>query len=190
MQRSIRYIPLITLVGLSIGFLPITMTQVSAQEWGKSFNPYTRQWEDVGPPSADVPNRQSGEDAAEAPAEVPKREADNTSQSVEDSAEAPEDSAEATLEMPKREADDARQSTESAAEAAAELLQREAKDSTRWLYERPSCPKMHYHKPLSGRDVCSDPLGGDADVSCSPGATLVIDYHPAGSDACRSQLTF
>ena len=168
MQRSIRYIPLITLVGLSNGFMPLAMTQVSAQEWGKSFNPYTRQWEDVSPPSADSPNRPSAEGAAETPAEVPKREAVNTSQSVEDSAEAPE----------------------SAAEAAAELLQRETKDSTRWLYERPSCPKMHYHKPLSGRDVCSDPLGGDADVSCSPGATLVIDYHPAGSDACRSQLKF
>ena len=182
MQRSIRYIPLITLVGLSIGFLPLVMTQVSAQEWGESFNPYTRQWENVGPPSADVPNRQSGEDAAETPAGA---------------AQAPEDSAEAATEVPKREADDASQSAEdsaeapeSAAEAAAELLQREAKDSTRWLYERPSCPKMHYHKPLSGRDVCSDPLGGDADVSCSPGATLVIDYHPAGSDACRSQLKF
>jgi len=165
MQRSIRYMPLITLVGLSIGFLPLAMTHVSAQEWGKSFNPYTHQWEDIGPPSADFPNRQSDEDAAEtpagaaqAPAEMPKRAADNTSQS--------------------------------AAEAAAELLQREAKDSTRWLYERPSCPKMHYHKPLPGRDVCSDPLGGDAGISCSPGATLVIDYHPAGSDACRSQLKF
>ncbi len=187
MQRSIRYMPLITLVGLSIGFLPIAMTQVSAQEWGESFNPYTHQWEDIGPPSADFPNRQSGEDAAEtpagaaqAPAEMPKRAADNTSQSAEGAAEA-------ALEVPKREADDARQS---AAEAAAELLQREAKDSTRWLYERPSCPKMHYHKPLPGRDVCSDPLGGDAEISCSPGATLVIDYHPAGSDACRSQLKF
>ena len=168
MQRSIRYIPLITLVGLSIGFMPLTMTQVSTQEWGESFNPYTRQWEDVGPPSTDFPNQQSPEDAAETPTELPKREADNTSQSVEDSVEAPA----------------------SAAEAAAELLRREAKDSISWLYERPSCPKMHYHKPLSGRDACSDPLGGDADVSCSPGATLVIDYHPAGSDACRSQLKF
>ena len=175
MQRSIRYIPLITLVGLSIGFMPLAMTQVWAQEWSEFFNPYTRQWEDVGPPSADSPNPQSAEDAAETPAgaaqapgKVPRQEADNTSQSVEDSAEAPE----------------------RAAEAAAELLQRETKDSTRWLYERPSCPKMHYHKPLSGRDACSDPLGGDADVSCPPGATLVIDYHPAGSDACRSQLKF
>ena len=175
MQRSIRYILSITLVGLSIGFLPLAMTQVSAQEWGESFNPYTHQWEDIGPPFADFPNRQSGEDAAEtpagaaqAPAEMPKRAADNTSQSAEDSAQAPE----------------------SAAEAAADLLQQEAKDSTRWLYERPSCPKMHYHKPLPGRDMCSDPLGGDADISCSPGATLVIDYHPAGSDACRSQLKF
>ncbi len=161
MQRSIRYILSITLVGLSIGFMPLAMTLVSAQEWGESFNPYTGQWENVGPPSADVPNGQQLEGAAEA-----------------------------ALEMPKREADDASQSTESAAEAAAELLQRETKDSTRWLYERPSCPKMHYHKPLPGRDVCSDPLGGDSDISCSPGATLVIDYHPAGSDACRSQLKF
>ena len=157
MQRSIRYIPLITLVGLSIGFAPITIAQVSAQEWGKSFNPYTHQWEDIGPPSADFPNKPA------------------------------EDSVEAVLEVQRREADDA---SNFAAEAAAELLQREAKDSTRWLYERPSCPKMHYHKPLAGRDVCSDPLGGDADVSCSPGATLVMDYHPAGSDACRSQLKF
>ena len=186
MQRSIRYIPLITLVGLSIGFVPITMAQVSAQEWGKSFNPYTHQWEGIGPPSADFPNKPAEDSAetpagaAQAPAEVPKRKVDDTSQSAEDSAEA-------VLEVQRREADDARQS---AAEAAAELLQREAKDSTRWLYERPSCPKMHYHKPLAGRDVCSDPLGGDADVSCSPGATLVIDYHPAGSDACRSQLKF
>ena len=180
MQRSIRYILSITLVGLSIGFLPIAMTQVSAQEWGESFNPYTHQWEDIGPPSADFPNRQSGEGASETAPEVPKRAADNTSQSAEGAAEA-------ALEVPKREADDARQS---AAEAAAELLQREAKDSIRWLYERPSCPKMHYHKPLPGRDVCSDPLGGDAEISCSPGATLVIDYHPAGSDACRSQLKF
>ena len=159
--------PLITLVGLSLGFLPIPMTHVSAQEWGKSFNPYTHQWEDIGPPSADLPNK-SAEDAAQAPAEVPKRAADDTSQSAEDAA----------------------QSAESAAEAAADLLQRAAKDSTRWLYERPSCPKMHYHKPLPGRDVCSDPLGGDADISCSPGATLVIDYHSAGSDACRSRLKF
>ena len=165
MQRSIRYMPLITLVGLSIGFLPLAMTHVSAQEWGKSFNPYTHQWEDIGPPSADFPNRQSDEDAAETPAGA----------------------AQAPAEMPKRAADNTGQS---AAEAAAELLQREAKDSTRWLYERPSCPKMHYHKPLPGRDVCSDPLGGDAGISCSPGATLVIDYHPAGSDACRSQLKF
>ena len=174
--------PLITLVGLSIGFSPIAMTHVSAQEWGKSFNPYTHQWEDVGPPSADLPDRKSAEDSAEAAREVPKRAADDASQSAEDSAQAPEDSAQAP--------EDSAQEPEGAAEAAADLLQREAKDSTRWLYERPSCPKMHYHKPLPGRDVCSDPLGGDADISCSPGATLVIDYHPAGSDACRSQLTF
>ena len=182
MQRSIRYMPLITLVGLSLGFLPIAMTHVSAQEWGKSFNPYTHQWEDIGPPSADLPDK-SAEDAAQAPAEVPKREADDTSQSAEDATEA-------AREVPKQAADNASQSAESAAEAAADLLQRAAKDSTRWLYERPSCPKMHYHKPLPGRDVCSDPLGGDADISCSPGATLVIDYHSAGSDACRSQLKF
>ena len=168
MQRSTRYILSITLVGLSIGYTPLDVTVVSAQEWGESFNPYTRQWENVGPPSADVPERQW----------------------LEGAGQAPEGAAEAALEMPKQEADDASQSTESAAEAAAELLQRETKDSTRWLYERPSCPKMHYHKPLPGRDLCSDPLGGDADVSCSPGATLLIDYHPAGSDACRSQLKF
>ena len=56
-------------LSLMLGFCLVCSAQVSSQEWGKVFNPYTGQWEDLNPPAPDPPNRQS----ETAPVEVLKR---------------------------------------------------------------------------------------------------------------------
>ena len=156
-------------LSLMLGFCLVLLCtpQASSQEWGKSFNPYTGQWEDVNPPSADPPNRKSGAAPAEAAQEVLKRAADP---------------AEASAEAPQQEP--------TSKEAALQILQHKTADAAKWVYEQPACPSMHYHKPLAGKDVCANPLGDDVEVSCPAGASLVTDYHPAGSDACRSERSF
>lgn len=72
-------------------------------------------------------------------------------------------------------------------EAALLILQHEGDDTAKWTFEQPVCPRMHYHKPLTGKDVCANPLGADVKVACPAGTSLVIDHHPAGSDACRGR---
>ena len=72
-------------------------------------------------------------------------------------------------------------------EAALLILQHEGDDTAKWTFEQPVCPRMHYHKPLAGKDVCANPLGADVKVACPAGTSLVVDHHPAGSDACRGR---
>lgn len=72
-------------------------------------------------------------------------------------------------------------------EAALLILQHEEDDTAKWTYEQPVCPRMHYHKPREGKDVCANPLGADVKVTCPAATSLVVDHHPAGSDACRGR---
>lgn len=72
-------------------------------------------------------------------------------------------------------------------EAALLILQHEEDDTAKWTYEQPVCPRMHYHKPREGKDVCANPLGADVQVTCPAATSLVVDHHPAGSDACRGR---
>ena len=72
-------------------------------------------------------------------------------------------------------------------EAALLILQHEEDDTAKWTFEQPVCPRMHYHKPLTGKDVCANPLGADVKVACPAGTSLIVDHHPAGSDACRGR---
>ena len=72
-------------------------------------------------------------------------------------------------------------------EAALLILQHEEDDTAKWTYEQPVCPRMHYHKPSEGKDVCANPLGADVKVTCPAATSLVVDHHPAGSDACRGR---
>ena len=72
-------------------------------------------------------------------------------------------------------------------EAALLILQHEEDDTAKWTYEQPVCPRMHYHKPREGEDVCANPLGADVKVTCPAATSLVVDHHPAGSDACRGR---
>lgn len=72
-------------------------------------------------------------------------------------------------------------------EAALLILQHEEDDTAKWTYEQPVCPRMHYHKPREGKDVCANPLGADVKVTCPATTSLVVDHHPAGSDACRGR---
>jgi len=148
-------------LSLMLGFCLVCSAQVSSQEWGKVFNPYTGQWEDLNPP-VPAPSTPQSETA---PGEVLKR--------SPAPAEAPPPEPDYTPE-----------------EAALQILQHETDEATKWVYERPDCPSLHYHKPLKGKDVCSNPLGDDVAISCPDGATLVTDYHSAGSDACRSARSF
>lgn len=152
-------------LSLMFGFCLVCSAQGSSQEWGKVFNPYTGQWEDLNPPAPDPSTPQSGT----APVEVLKR------------SPAP---AEAPAEVLPPEPD------YTSEEAALQILQHETAEATKWVYERPDCPSMHYHKTLKGKDVCSNPFGDDVAVSCPDGAKLMTDYHAAGSDACRSERSF
>ena len=149
---------------LGFCFVLLGTAQVSSQEWGKVFNPYTGQWEDLNPPAPAQSNRPS----ETAPVEVRPR------------STAPA----ATSEVLPPEPD------YTSKEAALQILQYETEEATKWVYERPDCPSMHYHKPLQGKDVCANPFGEDVAVSCPAGASLVTDHHPAGSDACRSARSF
>ena len=151
---------------LMLGFCLVPLcTQVSSQEWGKVFNPYTGQWEDLNPPAPEQSNRKSDEVPAEAAQEVLKRAVDPAA------AAAP-------------------QPEPTSKEAALQILQHETAEAAKWVYEQPDCPRMHYLKSLTGKDVCSNPFGDDVAVSCPAGASLVTDHHPAGSDACRSERSF
>ena len=156
---------------LMLGFCSVLLcaAPVSSQEWGQVFNPYTGQWEDLNPPVPDQPTRQPETAPVEAAVEVAPR---------------PADPAGVAVEMPPQEPD---YTTE---EAALQILQHETDEATKWVYERPDCPSMHYHKSLQGKDVCSNPFGDDVAVSCPDGAKLMTDYHAAGSDACRSERSF
>ena len=150
---------------LMLGFCLVCSTPVLSQEWGKVFNPYTGQWEDLNPPAPDPSTPQS----ETAPVEVLKR------------SPAP---ARVPAEVLPPEPDYTPE------EAALQILQHETAEATKWVYERPDCPSMHYHKSLQGKDVCSNPFGDDVAVSCPDGAKLMTDYHAAGSDACRSERSF
>ncbi len=156
---------------LMLGFCAVMLcsTQVLSQEWGKVFNPYTGQWEDLNPPAPDPSNRQSETAPVETAVDVLPR---------------PTGPAGVTAEAPPPEPDYTPE------EAALQILQHETDEATKWVYERPDCPSLHYHKPLKGKDVCSNPLGDDVAISCPDGAKLVTDYHSAGSDACRSARSF
>ncbi len=151
---------------LMLGFCLVCTAPVSSQEWGKVFNPYTGQWEDLNPPAPAPPSTPQSETA---PVEVLKR------------SPAP---AAAPAEAPPPEPD---YTTE---EAALQILQHEPDEAAKWVYEQPDCPSMYYLKSLTGEDVCANPFGDDVAVSCPDGAQLVTDYHSAGSDACRSERPF
>ena len=152
---------------LMLGFCLICIPPYSAQglsqEWGKSFNPYTGQWQDLNPPAPEQPNRQSENAPGEAAVRSP---------------------APAAAPLPPQEPD------YTSKEAALQILQHETDEAAKWVYEQPDCPSMHYLKSLTGKDVCSNPFGDDVAVSCPAGASLVTDHHPAGSDACRSERSF
>ena len=152
-------------LSLMLGFCLVCSAQVSSQEWGKVFNPYTGQWEDLNPP-VPAPSMPQSETA---PVEVLKRSA------------APAGAPAAVLPP------EPDYTTE---EAALQILQHETDEAAKWVYEQPDCPSMHYLKSLIGKDVCSNPFGDDVAVSCPAGASLVTDHHPAGSDACRSERSF
>lgn len=136
------------------------MAQMPSQEWGQRFNPYTGQWEDLDPPAAEPPDSQPVYAPAPQPAPPP----------------------------PVKEWGPDYTSKE----AARLILEHghEAESPTKWLYEQPTCPSMHYHKALAGKDRCANPLGDDVDVGCPAGMSLVVDHHPAGSDACRSRRSW
>ena len=159
-----RNIGLFLTLGFCVVLVLLCTSQVSSQEWGKTFNPYTGQWEDVNPP-----NRKSDNAPAQAAEEVLRRAADPAGPSVE---------------TPQQETD------YTSKEAALQILQHKTDDTAKWVYEQPACPSMHYLKSLAGKDVCANPLGDDVAVSCPAGTSLVTDYHPAGSDACRSERSF
>ena len=164
-MRQVRWdIVLFPMLSLCLVCVFLCTAHVSAQEWGKSFNPYTGQWEDLNPPAPEQPNRPS----ERSPVEVPQR------------STAPA----AAAAVPPPEPD------YTSKEAALQILQHETAEATKWVYERPDCPSMHYHKPLQGKDVCANPFGDDVAISCPTGASLVTDHHPAGSDACRSARSF
>ncbi len=169
MRQVRRNSVLFLMLGFSLVCVPLCTAQVSSQEWGKIFNPYTGQWEDVNPPSADPPNRKSENAPVKAAEEAPPR---------------PTDPAGAAVEVLPPEPD------YTSKEAALQILQHKTDDAAKWMYEQPACPSMHYHKPLAGKDVCANPFGDDVEVSCPAGTSLVTDYHPAGSDACRSERSF
>ncbi len=152
-------------LSLMLGFCLVCSAQASSQEWGQVFNPYTGQWEALNPP-APAPSTPQSEPA---PVEVLKRSPAPAGAAVEVLPLEPDYTAE---------------------EAALQILQHETAEATKWVYERPDCPSMHYHKPLQGKDVCSNPFGDDVAVSCPAGAKLMTDYHAAGSDACRSERSF
>ena len=156
-------------LSLMLGFCLVCSAQVSSQEWSKVFNPYTGQWEDLNPPAPAPSDRPPGTAPMEAAVEVPQR---------------PTGPAGVAVEVPPQEPDYTPE------EAALQILQHETAEATKWVYERPDCPSMHYHKPLEGKDVCSNPFGDDVAVSCPDGAKLMTDYHSAGSDACRSERSF
>ena len=164
-MRQVRW-DIIFFLMLGFCFVPLC-TQVWSQEWGKVFNPYTGQWEDLNPPTLEQSNRKSDEVPAEAAQEVLKRAVDPAGAA----AEAP-------------------QPEPTSKEAALQILQHETDEAAKWVYEQPDCPRMHYLNSLTGRDVCSNPFGDDVAVSCPAGASLVTDHHPAGSDACRSERPF
>ena len=152
-------------LSLMLGFCLVCSAQASSQEWGQVLNPYTGQWEALNPP-APAPSTPQSEPA---PVEVLKRSPAPAGAAVEVLPLEPDYTAE---------------------EAALQILQHETAEATKWVYERPDCPSMHYHKPLQGKDVCSNPFGDDVAVSCPAGAKLMTDYHAAGSDACRSERSF
>ena len=164
MRQVRRDIVLVLMLSLCLICIPPYSAQVSSQEWGKVFNPYTGQWEDLNPPAPAQSNRPS----ETAPVEVRPR------------STAPAATAEVLPPEPDY----------TSKEAALQILQYETEEATKWVYERPDCPSMHYHKPLQGKDVCANPFGDDVAVSCPTGASLVTDHHPAGSDACRSARSF
>ena len=58
---------------LGFCFVLVCTARVSSQEWGKSFNPYTGQWEDLNPPAPEQSNPQSGNAPVEAVVAVPPR---------------------------------------------------------------------------------------------------------------------
>ena len=163
-MRQVRW-DIIFFLMLGLCFVPLC-TQVSSQEWGKVFNPYTGQWEDLNPPTPEQSNRQPETAPVEAAVAVP-----------------PRSPAPAAAALPP-EAD------YTSKEAALQILQHETAEAAKWVYEQPDCPRMHYLKSLTGKDVCSNPFGDDVAVSCPAGASLVTDHHPAGSDACRSERSF
>lgn len=167
MRQVRRDIVLFFMLGFCL--VLVCTAPVSSQEWGKAFNPYTGQWEDLNPPAPDPSKRPSETAPVEAAVAVSPR------------SPAP---AGAAAEVPPPEPD------YTSKEAALQILQHETDEAAKWVYEQPDCPSMHYLKSLAGKDVCANPLGDDVAVSCPAGASLVTDYHPAGSDACRSARSF
>ena len=165
MRQVRRDIVLFLMLGFC--FVLLCPAQVLSQEWGKSFNPYTGQWEDLNPPVPEQSNPQSGNAPVEAAVAVP-----------------PRSPAPTAVAVPPQEPD------YTSKEAALQILQHETDEAAKWVYEQPDCPSMHYLKSLTGKDVCSNPFGDDVAVSCPAGASLVTDHHPAGSDACRSERSF
>ena len=168
MRHMRRDILFLIMFGFCLVFVGVVVVPASAQEWNQKFNPYTGKWEDVNPPAAAPSSPQSGKDPAETVIKVLKKENVPT-----ESVAAPEPEVDVTSK-----------------EAALQILQHKEDESTKWLYEQPICPRMHYHKPLKGEDVCANPLGEDVAVSCPAGTSLVTDHHPAGNDACRSRRSF
>ena len=69
MRQVRRDIVLFLMLGFC--FVLVCTAQVSSQEWGKSFNPYTGQWEDLNPPAPEQSNPQSGNAPVEAAVAVP-----------------------------------------------------------------------------------------------------------------------
>ena len=167
MRQVRRDIVLFLMLGFCLICIPPYSAQVLSQEWGKSFNPYTGQWEDLNPPAPEQSDRQPENVPVEAAAAVPQR-----------------SPAPAAAAVPPQEPD------YTSKEAALQILQHETDEAAKWVYEQPDCPSMHYLKSLTGKDVCSNPFGDDVAVSCPAGASLVTDHHPAGSDACRSERSF
>ncbi len=154
------------MLGLCLICIPPYSAQVLSQEWGKSFNPYTGQWEDLNPPAPEQSKRQAENAPMKAAVAVP-----------------PRSPAPAAVAVPP-------EPDYTSKEAALQILQHEPDEAAQWVYEQPDCPSMHYLKSLTGKDVCANPFGDDVAVSCPAGTSLVIDHHPAGSDACRSARSF
>ena len=172
-MRSVRWSLSASLVFVCcLTFIPVGIVHVAAQEWDQTFNPYTGKWEDVNLPAAapSLPNTgqdpRGSKDPAETVITILKKENVPTKP-----ASVPE------VDVTSK-------------DAALQILQHKEDEAAKWMYEQPMCPSMHYHKPLKGNDVCANPLGDDAAVSCPAGTSLVTDHHPAGSDACRSRRSF